>query len=100
MLENLPVGSRAPIYVPSSDAVAVVVDTTSRADERDAPPPPRPPLPAGELGARMPRVSPWKSCPHLMHFHRPEECTNAHLFFLNREPAAMEPIYLTVRVPF
>lgn len=57
MLKNLPVGSRAPIYVPSSEAVAVDVDTTSRTDVRDASPPPRPPLPAGQQDiVTMPRV--------------------------------------------
>lgn len=64
MFGNLPAGSRAPVYVSSTETVLVdvdVVDTAPRTDDRDASPPPRPPLPAGagagKKRATMPRVS-------------------------------------------
>lgn len=57
MLRCLKPGSRAPIYLPSSDSTLI----TPRTDDRDAspPPPPRPPLPAaaGPHEPDMSRVS-------------------------------------------
>ncbi|KAJ3664816.1 hypothetical protein Zmor_000359 [Zophobas morio] len=60
MFRCLPVGSRAPIYVPSSESELYFDDLiTSRTYKRDAsPPPPRPPPPAEDTTEReMPRVS-------------------------------------------
>lgn len=58
MFPCLPVGSRAPIYLPSSDKFSFEDRITSRTYKRDAsPPPPRPPPPPGyETETDMPRV--------------------------------------------
>jgi hypothetical protein len=91
MFGCLQVGSRAPIYIPSSEALYFDDRTTSRTCKRDAsPPPPRPPLPADIASEpEMPRVSEGVDREHLFYwtlvenliFIEPPACRIFDFFF-------------------